>query len=273
MQYDPVKDRIGAIAEKSPILRRLFFGLLNVVFLRAWYVKRELHRVLPQLETDGRIRVLDAGTGFAQYAYYVARNFPKADVTAVDIKDDYLASASEFVARTPLKDRIRFGKEDLTLLSLDGPFDFILSVDVMEHIEDDRGVFRHFERVLRPGGMVLINTPSDLGGSDVQDDDDESFIEEHVRDGYNLDELEAKLREAGLEPIRSIYTYGPYGSAAWRMLIKHPIRWLGANRAAYLLVPLYYAVALPIGALLNALDVRRHNERGTGLLVLARKPG
>jgi SAM-dependent methyltransferase len=271
MQYDPVKDRIGAIAEKSPLLRRMFFGLLNLVFLRAWYVKRELHRTLPSLRRNTRVRVLDAGTGFAQYAYYIARNFPYAHVTAVDVKDEYLASAASFVAQTSLRDRIAFAREDLTRLTLDGPFDFILSVDVMEHIEDDRGVFAQFARVLRPGGMVLINTPSDIGGSDVRGDDSESFIEEHVRDGYNLKELEAKLRDAGFEPVRSIYTYGPYGSAAWRLLIKHPIRWLGASRASYALLPFYYAVALPIGTILNALDVRRPNREGTGVLVLAEK--
>jgi SAM-dependent methyltransferase len=271
MQYDPVKDRLGSIAEKSPLLRKGFFGLLNLVFLRAWYVKRELHRVLPGLARDGKLRILDAGTGFAQYAYYMARNFPKARVTAVDVKQDYLDSAGTFIRQTDLADRIEFKWEDLTQLSLEGPFDFILSVDVMEHIEDDRGVFRHFARVLRPGGMVLINTPSDKGGSDVQSDTDESFIEEHVRDGYNLEELEGKLRETGLEPVRSIYTYGPYGSAAWRMLIKHPIRWLGASRAAYILLPFYYLIALPLGTVLNALDVRRQNDEGTGVLVLARK--
>ena len=52
---------------------------------------------------------------------------------------------------------------------------------------------------LRPGGYVIVNTPSDLGGSDVSGEGDESFIGEHVRDGYNRAELEAKLVRAGFE--------------------------------------------------------------------------
>ncbi len=103
-------------------------------------------------------------------------------------------------------------------------------------------------------------------------DEDESFIEEHVRDGYNRDELEQKLRDAGLEVVRSIYTYGPYGSAAWRLLIKRPIMMLGSSRTSYLLLPFYYLFALPIGTILNAIDVRQRNDTGTGLLVVARKP-
>jgi SAM-dependent methyltransferase len=142
----------------------------------------------------------------------------------------------------------------------------------MEHIEDDRAVFGHFERVLRPGGHVIINTPSDQGGSDVQEEGEESFIGEHVREGYNREALEGKLRDAGLEPVRSLYTYGEYGSTAWRWLIKRPMQMLGATWASVVLLPLYYLAALPIGLFLNARDLAAENETGTGLLVVAQKP-
>jgi hypothetical protein len=35
---------------------------------------------------------------------------------------------------------------------------------------------------------------------------------------------------------------------------------------------LYYLPVLPVGLLLNALDLRRPNPTGTGLVVVARKP-
>ncbi|NBC17586.1 MAG: methyltransferase domain-containing protein [Bacteroidetes bacterium] len=272
MFYDPIKDRLGALFSRQPVLQKLFYGLLNLLFLRAWYVRREVRRLLGAMPSDRPLRVLDAGTGFGQYAYFVARTFPNAHVHAVDVKRDYLANARRFLDRTPEGQRVTTAYDDLTDLQSDGPFDLILSVDVMEHIEDDRAVFRHFARVLRPGGVVVINTPSDRGGSDVQGDTDTSFIEEHVRDGYNLDDLHAKLREAGLTPVRSLYTYGPYGSTAWRMLIKTPLQMLGATWAFLVLLPLYYLVVLPAGLVLNALDVRHDNAEGTGLLVVARKP-
>jgi len=272
MQYDPVKDRLGGIADRHPVFKRAFFGMLNLVFLRAWYVKREIRQILGSMRGRKRVDVLDAGTGFAQYAYLMARDFPNVHVLAVDVKEDYLQSARRFIETTPQRDRVRFQVEDLTRLSVDGPFDLILSVDVMEHIEEDVAVFRHFERVLAPGGYVIINTPSDQGGSDVTDEGETSFIEEHVRDGYSVEELSEKLSRAGLEVVRSAYSYGPYGSAAWRMLVKRPIQWLGSSRAVALLLPPYYVLALPAGTVLNALDVRRKNETGTGLIVVARKP-
>lgn len=271
MYYDPIKDTLGRIFSTHPLLRKLFYVLLHVVFLRSWYVRREIRDLLASTADVPRIDVLDAGTGFGQYAYFVALAFPNARVLAVDIKNDYLEDARRFVEDTPQRAQIEFAAHDLTVLDLDRRFDLILSVDVMEHIEADRTVFQNFARVLKPGGHVVINTPSDLGGSDVESEGDDGFIEEHVRPGYNRDELVGKLHEAGLEPRRALYTYGDFGSAAWRLLIKWPMQVLQRSRAALALLPFYYVLALPLGAILNVVDMRQENARGTGLLVVARK--
>jgi SAM-dependent methyltransferase len=199
----------------------------------------------------------------------MARRFPSARVLAVDVKEDYLENARRFFSRTPMAERVELAYEDLTDLKAPGPFDLILSVDVMEHIEDDRAVFQNFARVLNKGGFVVINTPSDRGGSDVTGEEDTSFIEEHVRDGYNLEELKQKLVDAGLMPVVGRYTYGVYGSLAWKMIIKFPMLMLSRSRLFILLLPLYYLFFLPAGLVLNALDVRTPNPEGTGLLVVA----
>ena len=272
MRYDPIKDRLGRFFSRRPVLQKLFYRLLDLFFLRSWYVRREVRRRLGALPADQPLRVLDAGTGFGQYAYFIAKAFPQAEGLAVDVKEDYLDNARHFFDQTPQARQVTLAYDDLTQLQAEGPFDFILSVDVMEHIEDDRAVFGHFARVLRPGGTVLINTPSDLGGSGVQEQGDESFIEEHVRDGYNRENLEGKLRQAGLVPVRSLYTYGRYGSMAWRLLIKRPILMLGKSWAFLIVLPFYYLVALPVGLVLNKLDMRHDNAEGTGLLVIAQKP-
>ena len=272
MHYDPIKDRLGGFFSQRPLLQKGFYRGLDLFFLRAWHVHRALDDLFRRLPRDREIRVLDAGTGFAQYADYIARTQPRARILAVDVKDDYLDNARRYFATTPYADRVTFAIEDLTDLQADGPFDLILSVDVMEHIEDDRGVFRHFARVLAPGGFVVVNTPSDQGGSDVQGEGDASFISEHVRDGYNRDDLISKLHEAGLgvEDVR--YTYGRYGGAAWRWMIQRPMKMMNRSMASAALLPFYYAPVLPVGLALHALDVRTRNPTGTGLLAIARKP-
>ncbi len=59
----------------------------------------------------------------------------------------------------------------------------------MEHIEDDLKVFGNFYNSLKDNGILLISTPSDRGGSDVHNEKEESFIDEHVRDGYSINDI------------------------------------------------------------------------------------
>ena len=272
MDYDPVKDRLGRFFWTTPARTKAFYRLLDTVFLRSWYVRRALRRRIEAFG-DRPVSVLDAGTGFGQYAYWLVDTFPNVDVTAVDVKDDYLARAQTFMAQTPYAGRVVFENADLTLpLEYEDAFDLALSVDVMEHIEDDRAVFRHVLAALKPGGVFIVNTPSDQGGSGVTEEGEESFIGEHVRDGYPLAELTEKLETAGLEVIETDYAYGPAGSAAWRLLVKWPIQALNASWLAAPLVGAWYAAAGPVGLALNAVDLRADNATGTGLLVTSRKP-
>ncbi len=269
MNYDPIKDRLGAIFNRRPLLQRLFYWLLGVFFLRTWYVKREVRRLMKDLGPAPRM--LDAGTGFGQYTWWFAKKWPSSRVLAVDVKDDYLQALGALLKNQGLDRQVNLEVADLTQRSFQPAYDLILSVDVMEHIEDDRAVFRNFHSSLRDGGYVLVNTPSDLGGSDVGHDSDESFIGEHVRDGYNVAELEGKLRDAGLTPVRSIYTYGPLGSLAWRFLIKWPMLMLNRSFLLVALLPFYYAVFLLPGLFLNWMDLMAPNATGTGLIVVAVK--
>jgi hypothetical protein len=144
----------------------------------------------------------------------------------------------------------------------------------MEHILEDEMVFRNFGESLQPGGMLLISTPSDQGGSDTDHHDEEGvhgFIEEHVRDGYNKEDIIAKLFRAGFSKVEVAYTYGKYGSVAWKLSMKYPIQLLGVSKIFYLFLPLYYLIVFPFCALFNWVDVNRVNQSGTGLLVKAIK--
>jgi len=269
MDYDPVKNRLGDMVAKRPWLTKVFYGLLQLLFLRNWYVRREIDRVIGQDSNRGNLKILDAGTGFGQFSYYIAKKYKGLRIESVDVKDVYLERARAFFDSEGLSDRVTFSVDDLTQLTAGGPFDVIVCVDVMEHIEDDEQVFRNFQKVLAPGGVVIINTPSDFGGSDVSGPQEESFIGEHVRDGYNRSDLLDKLREAGLNTTEAIYTYGRWGSIAWRLLIKIPMRLLHVHRLLIFFLPIYYIPIFPIGMLLNFMDMQLPIERGSGLLVRA----
>jgi SAM-dependent methyltransferase len=269
LKYDPIKRVIGSVVGDSVLLRKLFYKLLGLMFLREWHVKRELRSLLSK--ADKPIRIFDAGSGFGQYSYYCAKRFRSASIYAVDIKVEQVEDCTRFFRRAKLEN-VRFAVEDLTRMEHTDEFDLAISVDVMEHIPDDVTVFRNLHRSLRRGGTLLVNTPSNLGGSDAQSPGDESFIEEHARTGYGVEEIRTKLESAGFKVQQIKFTYGRWGSIAWRLGIKYPMVMLNTSKLLILLLPFYYLLTLPITLLLMYLDYRLENVQGTGLLVLARKP-
>jgi len=70
---------------------------------------------------------------------------------------------------------------------------------------------------------------------------------------------------------KRIRNVGSIGSAAWRMLIKVPLLLLGRSMLLMPLVALYYIPVLPLGLLMNSMDLSRDNDAGTGLIVVARR--
>ena len=134
-------------------------------------------------------------------------------------------------------------------------------------------MFKNIHRSLRNGGMLLISTPSDQGGSDVHGDDEASFIEEHVRDGYNIVEIEDKLKSAGFTKVEARYSYGSPGKISWRLSMKYPIIFLGAvpKWIGFIILPFYYLIAYPISFVLNYMDINLTHKTGTGLIVKAWK--
>jgi len=269
LKYDPIKKIIGGVVGESVVRRKLFYKLLGLMFLREWHVKRELRSILRNAPRP--LRIFDAGTGFGQYSYYCAKRLPSASIYAVDLKAEQVEDCTRFFKKAKLEN-VRFGVEDLTQIQHRGEFDLAISVDVMEHIPDDVTVFRNLHRSLRQGGILLVNTPSTLGGSDAHAPEDESFIEEHARTGYDVQDIRRKLESAGFAVERIAFTYGPYGSIAWRLGIKYPMVMLNASKLFFLLLPLYYLLTLPFTLALMYLDYSLGNTEGAGLLVLARKP-
>jgi hypothetical protein len=142
----------------------------------------------------------------------------------------------------------------------------------MEHIEDDIGVFKRFNKALKQGGRVMINTPSNLGGSDAHSDEDESFIGEHVRLGYSREEICSKLEQAGFKIESFNYTYGKWGKRYWRLGIKYPMLMLNKSQLLFIILPFYYLFTIWFILLFMRLDINDKNKNeGTGILVVAKK--
>lgn len=267
MQYDPIKQKLGHFFNRHPYLRILFYHLLDLLLLRTWHIRREIKKWART--ATGHIHILDAGSGFGQYTYFLSGLNKVWNVLGVDVKTDQVCDCNKFFYEIGRSNTI-FKTEDLTKFVVPDTFNLILSVDVMEHILEDELVFRNFYKSLKPGGMVLISTPSDQGGSDVEAEG-ESFIEEHVRDGYGKQEIEDKLKRAGFVQVDVQYSYGKPGQLSWKLSMKYPLKMLGLSKFFFIILPFYYLITFPVCLILNYMDVKEDHPTGTGLIVKAWK--
>ncbi len=164
------------------------------------------------------------------------------------------ARADRVVAVEPhpaLADRIeRLGLADVDVLrsrveDLPGDasgFDLAVSVNVLEHIEDDAGAVRAMSRLVRPGGRLAILVPAHgllYGKLDRR--------YHHLR-RYSRRQVVALLERAGLEVERVRY-FNPIGAIGWLLFV----RLLGRTRLSPFNIWATERVAVPVGRALERL--------------------
>lgn len=267
MEYDPIKNKLGVFFNASAGMRKLFYKLLDLLLLRTWHIHKEIKKW--EKNAPAKVNILDAGMGFGQYSFWIASRHHDWNILGVDVKDEQVADCNNFFTKTG-RTNAKFEVADLTKFSKPDSFDFALSVDVMEHILEDVEVFKNINAALHKGGMLLISTPSDQGGSDAEESG-ESFIGEHVRNGYNIKEIEEKLIKGGFTKVEAKYSYGTPGHISWVLSMKWPMKILAVTKAFIILLPFYYLLFFPFCLILNAMDRDGTHKTGTGLIVKAWK--
>ena len=276
MQYDPIKLKLGLFFNMSPILRKIFYRLLDILLLRSWYIRKEIR--IWEKEISGKQNILDAGSGFGQYDFYLASRNSNWNIIGLDVKQEQVDDCNAFFNKIGLNNA-SFDHGDLTKLNEESAYNLVICVDVMEHIEEDEIVFENFQKALVDGGMLLVSTPSDKGGSDVhhehhhshEDGGSQSFIDEHVRDGYGVDEISEKMKKAGFSRSEVYYQYGKPGKLAWKLSMKFPILMLNTSYFMFIVLPIYYLITFPFVLLLNWLDLKQLHSSGTGIVAKAWK--
>jgi len=111
--------------------------------------------------------LLDAGCGTGQYAAALIDDV--SHITAVDLNEAMLAAASSKLSAEVVSGRMVFHQASLETLPLDDEsVDAVLVNQVLHHVADEpeqnwpshRRIFAEFARVLKPGGIVTINSCS-----------------------------------------------------------------------------------------------------------------
>jgi cyclopropane fatty-acyl-phospholipid synthase-like methyltransferase len=268
--YDPVKDRFASIIRNNRLLRTFFYKLLDLFFLRSWYVRALLKQYATVMDKNDQWKLLDAGCGFGQYDRFMLQTFSQVSVKAVDVKKNYLADCRHYFASEIDKNRITFEQADLLNFEKRSVFDMAICVDVLEHITEDVQVMKRIMQSLKSGGYFIMHSPSVFSEEDAGED--ESFVDEHARTGYSKSDIREKLQQAGLTPVEVAYTYGVKGHFAWKLLIKYPMLWMNKIKLwALPLMAVWYILTLPLGLILMKMDMSEANEKGNGIYAVARK--
>jgi SAM-dependent methyltransferase len=102
-------------------------------------------------------RVLDAGCGAGYGSAALAE--VAEHVTGVDIAAD----AIEYARANYQVANLTFEEASVTQLPFgDGAFDLVTAFEVIEHLEDWRGLLAEASRVLATGGQLIVSTPNKL---------------------------------------------------------------------------------------------------------------
>lgn len=148
-----------------------------------------LRKVLGGRDLEGAC--LNAGSGEGLYAEFLD-DFPKLHrIAHVDLKKPGLAG------RFPNRRHEDFAGSVTDLPFAMAEFDVCLCTEVMEHVQDDEKGFAELARVVKPGGVLLISTPTPPA----------PFDPDHVREGYTYQELRGNLERKGFELLGHTFCF------------------------------------------------------------------
>ncbi|QXE92055.1 methyltransferase [Geomonas subterranea] len=145
----PVRERVSHEDVESS-RESFLMGMFNLAMMIA-------PRIVPQIDLQGRRRLLDLGGGPGTYAIHFCRHNPRLDAVICDLPTTR-SFAEETVARFGLSDRIGFVAADFEQDDLPEGFDVAWLSHVLHGIGPDAcaRVLKKTVSALEPGGLILI---------------------------------------------------------------------------------------------------------------------
>ncbi len=249
LQYDP---SLSGLA-------RLYCKLMGVPIVGLRIRWRWVRDNLPSKAT----RILDAGCGRGVISRGIAQLYPEAQIDAVDIDKERQVINSEIARRLGINN-CHFITQDLQTLSYKEEYDLVVSVDNLEHIEDDESAMVKLFSAIKPGGVLLVHVPHFYRYWPVFKKVENFDVPGHYRSGYHMAELTERLQRAGFNIDSCHFTYG------WLQTLTNNLSYVitGAKENNQIL----YALVFPVLNLLSWLGHGGELDFGSGIIALARKP-
>jgi SAM-dependent methyltransferase len=137
--------------------------------LHQWSRQWEYPYVFEQLRAharpnaDGSLRLLDGGSGLTFFPSWLVAQLPGAVVSCCD----YDARSAADFERLSEEARARVSFQVATLQALpyaDASMEAVYSISVLEHTADYDAILAEFERILVPGGLLVLTFDISLDG-------------------------------------------------------------------------------------------------------------
>lgn len=254
--------RIGKKNKNSVVffLQKLYinlFGIPEIGFqIRSLYFKEILGKKLKGKKIK---KILDAGSGIGMYTFWLARNYPKAQVVGGDIDKEKLAFCSEF-AKKINSPNIYFQYFDVTRkYGKKEKIDLIVNIDVLEHINNYKSVIRNFSKMLSDRGYLFLHTPQP-NQKRIFKSLKKWYHEEHLHEGYTPEELKSELKKMGFKIIEIRETFGFFGKLAWEL-----------NHISLRQGFIFSGIVYPFLYLIANMDLMTNNKGGLCTAILAQK--
>jgi ubiquinone/menaquinone biosynthesis C-methylase UbiE len=212
---------------------------------------------IKRLNPEGKL-ILDAGCGDGLYTAWLAYKHPTTKITGVDLNPTSIDKARQLQHLLPV-DNLKLYQADLSKPFANSCYDLAYCIDVLEHIQDDDLVLKNLALALKPTGTLLLHAP--LSNQKRYFKSFRSWQQnDHVRQGYQEDNLKAKLELNGFKLISTQYTFGWAGALAWEIYeLAHQLGQVPRILTSLLLRPLSF------------LEVKLKNNWGNAIFIEARK--
>jgi SAM-dependent methyltransferase len=171
-------------------------------------LRRHLHT------EPSEIVILEVGCSSGFRLQDLLHDWPNSLIIGSDFIADPLVRLAERVPTLPL---LRFDMANCPLPS--ASVDAVVLLNVLEHIDDDAGAVAHIARVLKPGGVAVVEVPAGPELYDVYD----KYLHHYRR--YRLRELCTLLEQAGLR-VTSRSHLGFLVYPAFALVKRRNRRWL-----------------------------------------------